>query len=75
MARKKKEIGRPVRGYPPRVDATPEQIANRVLNAGRRKSPYAQRTYRCKDCRESIYYPDTLHEDGRCSKCHKEARR
>lgn len=34
MPRQKKERGRPVRGYPPRIDATPDQIAAVVLRAG-----------------------------------------
>ena len=76
MPRKtKKATGRPVRGYPPRIDATPEQIANRVLTGGRPTTPSGRRTYRCADCRDSVRYPDTLHKDGRCSKCHKKARR
>ena len=76
MPRKtKKATGRPVRGYPPRIDATPEQIANRVLTGGRPTSPFGRRTYRCADCRETVRYPDTLHKDGRCSKCHKKKAR
>ena len=32
----KKPRGRPMKkGYPPRIDATPEEIARTVLNAGR----------------------------------------
>ena len=76
MPRKaKKELGRPALGYPPRIDATPERIAGVVLRAGRPTKPVRSKTHRCADCRKLVRYPDTFHEDGRCSKCHKKARR
>ena len=72
MARKK-EMGRPARLYPPRIDATPEQIANVVMNAGRPKGPVKAVDYRCVDCKRLVGYPETLYNDGRCAECHKEA--
>ena len=71
MPRKKKEMGRPMeQGYPPRIDATPEQIAHRVLNAGRPKGKVKARNYRCADCGRRVAYPETLYNDGRCEECH-----
>ncbi len=74
MPRKKKELGRPVRGYPPRIDATPEQLARVLLNAGRSTKPIkGNKVYRCVDCDRAVYYPETLYNDGRCPECHAEA--
>lgn len=71
MPRKKKERGRPVRGYPPRIDATPEQLAEVLLRAGRPTKPVDDsRVYRCVDCKRAVYYPETLYNDGRCPECH-----
>ena len=36
--------------FPPRIDATPDQIAHVVLNAGRPKGPVWARKCRCVDC-------------------------
>ena len=58
------------RTYPPRIDATAEQIARRVLNAGRPKRGVRERNYGCADCGRPVAYPETLHDDGRCSECH-----
>ena len=74
MSRRKKERGRPLkRPYPPRIDASPEEIANVVLNAKRapRFGSEPKRTeYRCADCGQQVYYPETLYQDGRCESCH-----
>ena len=77
--RKKKELGRPAKKknlYPPRVDATPEDMAQAVLAlpAGR-KWEYMEAgpegtVYRCGDCEREVHYPDTLYRDGRCTSCH-----
>ena len=66
----KKPMGRPGRKYPPRIDATPEEIARTVLNAGRPKARVKSRTYRCGACRREVQYPETLYRDGRCPECH-----
>ncbi len=74
MPRKRKEKGRPMhRGYPPRIDATPEQMAHAILNAGRPKGPVQVRQYHCVDCRREVNYPETLYNDGRCGGCHADA--
>ena len=74
MTRRPKERGRPMESaYPPRIDATPEQIAHQVLNAGRPRRGVKGRDYGCADCGRSVAYPETLHDDGRCSKCHAAA--
>ena len=67
----KKPRGRPVeKGNPPRIDATPEEIARTVLNGGRPKARVKSRTYRCGACGRTVQYPETLYRDGRCSECH-----
>ena len=65
--------GRPVRPLPPKIDATPERIAEVVLGVRPKRKftdPPATRDYRCQDCGQVVKYPDTLHEDGRCRPCH-----
>ena len=60
------------RGYPPRIDASPETIANVVLNAERhaRFGSEPKRTeYRCAECDRPVAYPETLFCDGRCGDC------
>ena len=74
MARTKRTRGRPPAPLPPRIDATPEQIANVVLNAGRPTSAIRERIYACSDCGNRVSYPDTLCSDGRCEKCNRKAR-
>ena len=75
MPRRKKELGRPLeRKYPPRVDATAEEMAQAMFSLPadheweyKKGSP---KVYRCRDCGEAVYYPDTLYRDGRCETCH-----
>ena len=67
----KKPRGRPMKkGYPPRIDATPEEIARIVLKGGRPTGRVKSRTYRCGACGRAVYYPETLYRDGRCPECH-----
>jgi formylmethanofuran dehydrogenase subunit E len=73
--KRKPERGRPMENlYPPRVDATPEEIAKAMFalpadhqweyeQGGERK------VYRCVECNKAVYYPDTLYLDGRCEDC------
>ncbi len=72
MPRKKPERGRPARPLPPRIDATPERIAEVVLGAKPKTGFFDSPTkteYRCEDCKRVVRYPETLHEDGLCSGC------
>ena len=73
MTTTRRERGRPARPYPPRIDATPEQIANVVLNAkpqGQFFDKPDRTEYRCADCQRAVNYPETLYRDGRCKACH-----
>ena len=82
MPRRKKERGRPMRtGYPPRMDATAEEIAQAMFalppdhqweyeKGGGNPS---DTVYRCVDCDRAVYYPNTLYRDGRCEDCHEAA--
>ena len=68
MPRKKKEIGRPARPLPPRIDATAEEIAQvfmRTPPPG--PSIDESRVYRCADCQREVNYPEILYRDGRCA--------
>ena len=65
-----KTRGRPLgRTYPPRIDATPEDIAHVLLNA-KPARVIEMRTYHCAVCERAVAYPETLYDDGRCETCH-----
>ena len=65
-----KEMGRPLeRRYPPRVDATPEEIAQAMFRGPPPKGPVVPRTYHCTACERAVYYPETLYRNGRCETC------
>ena len=67
----KKPRGRPMeKGYPPRIDATPEELARVVLNGGRPKGNVKDLVYRCAGCGREVHYPETLYRDGQCPECH-----
>ena len=71
MARKK-ERGRPMElKYPPRIDATPEELVQAMFRAGPVKGPVSGRIYRCADCGREVYYPEILYRDDRCEECHQ----
>ena len=70
---RKKPMGRPARTLPPRIDATPEEVAHVVLNAGRPKGPVQGQDYYCADCKRQVAYPETLYNDNRCEGCHQAA--
>ena len=76
MPRKKKPRGRPARPLPPRIDATAEEIADRVLQVKPKRkfsdSP-AQIEYKCGKCTRLVAYPEILYQDGLCGGCHAAA--
>ena len=71
MPRTKKQRGRPARPLPPRIDATPEELARAVLSAGRPTTAVDDsKVYRCRSCGQTVQWPATLYNDGRCEDCH-----
>ena len=64
--------------YPPRVDATPEEIAQAVLGLPvSHQWEYQQEdgpVYECGGCGQKVHYPETLYRDGLCEACHTAAR-
>lgn len=76
MPRKKKPRGRPARPLPPRIDATAEEIAERVLRVKPNRKfsdPPAQIEYKCGECTRLVAYPEILYRDGLCYSCHTAA--
>ena len=68
MARKRKELGRPARPFPPRVDATPEEIAQVFMRTSALGSEVDEtRVYHCLDCGREVHHPEILYRDGRCA--------
>ncbi len=68
MPRKRKELGRPVRPYPPRIDATAEEIAQVFLRtAPPRPAINEDATYCCTECGREVNYPEILYRDGCCA--------
>ena len=74
MTRRKKEVGRPLeRKYPPRIDATPEELAQAIFALPADHQWAYMETepeYRCSACGREVNYPETLYRDGRCEACH-----
>lgn len=69
--RRRRSRGRPVeKPLPPRIDATPEMIAQAFFQSAPKQSE--ERDYTCKTCGHLVEYPDVLLEDGDCSLCHIE---
>lgn len=70
----KKERGRPLeRKYPPRIDATAEEIVAAMFRRpADREWQYEKETpeYRCANCGHEVNHPETLYRDGRCEACH-----
>ena len=72
MPRSKRDRGRPLKNkYPPRIDASPEEIAEAFFSFPANRPVKSKDSYRCADCGAEVNYPDTLYNDGRCEKCHK----
>ena len=72
MPRKKKALGRPARGYPPRIDATAEQIAQVFMRTPTPGAPVdTSKVYRCVDCERAVFYAEILYNDRRCKECHE----
>ena len=71
MPRRKKERGRPLKHkYPPRIDATPEELVQAMFNTPHDAVLEEPEEYRCSDCGREVYYPETLYRDNRCPECH-----
>lgn len=72
MPRQKKPRGRPARPLPPRVDATPDELAELFM----RTPPPGpkvdiERVYRCVDCQRVVEWPEILYRNGKCEQCNK----
>ena len=74
MPRSKKGPGRGRTGHPlpPRIDASPDEIASVVLGTRPKTTTPAERDYTCEGCGKKVTYPDAYHEDNRCTPCHLE---
>ena len=72
MPRKKKPLGRPAKGYPPRIDATAEEISQVFMRTKPSGPPVGlEKIYRCVKCEREVCYPEILYRDGRCGDCRK----
>ena len=70
---RKKPRGRPMKkGYPPRIDATPEQVLQAMFSTPP-NAVIEERDYRCSGCGCAVNYPEVLHNDNQCSECHAAA--
>ena len=72
MARPKKVRGRPQRPYPPRIDATPDQLLQAMLSTPP-NTKIVEGEYKCSGCQKAVNYPEILYNDNRCSVCHEAA--
>ena len=75
--KRKRERDRPMkRGYAPRIDATPEEMAKAVFSLpADHQWEYEKdggNVYKCAVCGREVTYPETLYRDGRYENCHQE---
>ena len=71
MPRKKPEKGRPLgRKYPPKIDASPEEIAKVFFSTTPNNENLMSRAYTCTQCGREVVYPETLFDGGLCEACH-----
>ena len=67
-------MGRPSHPMPPRIEATPEQLAQAMFRLpADHQWEYLKdgpKEYRCVDCERPVKYPEVLYDDGRCQGCH-----
>ena len=72
MPRPKKERGHPTENkLPPRIDATPESIAEACFRFPIGKKVDEGREYQCEECGQEVNYPAILDRKGLCSNCAK----
>ena len=70
MVKRKKALGRPMeKGYPPKIDATPEELVQAMFRASLDTVVDTDKVYRCEGCAREVNYPETLYRDGRCEGC------
>lgn len=70
MPRPKKPRGRPTKNLlPPKIDATPEQIAQTFFRKRPLDDGLVIKAYRCAQCEREVHYPETLFEGGLCAEC------
>ena len=73
----KRERGRPARPLPPRIDGTPEAMAQAMFRLPADYEWQYEReggaVYRCVECGREVGYPETLYNDDRCEECHAAA--
>ena len=70
MARKTSEKGLPMSyKYPPKIDASPEKIAQVLFRARPLDDGLVIKVFRCAQCKGEVLYPETLFDGGLCSEC------
>ena len=73
MASKRKR-GRPETGLPPRIDATPEQLAQAMFRLpANHQWEYLEDEprYQCVQCERVVVYPEVLPDSGVCLDCER----
>ena len=70
MAEKKakKRVRPTMAPLPPRIDATPEELARAMFNSPPSKNSSAK-SYHCERCERQVSFPEVLNEDGVCLTC------
>lgn len=61
------------RKLPPRIDATPEAIAQAFLGTPPGQVGEAPAEYLCGDCGKEVEYPEVYSNAGRCESCEANA--
>ena len=64
----KKRVRPTMAPLPPRIDASPEELARAMFNSPPPKNPTVK-SYLCERCGRQVSFPEVLNEDGVCLVC------
>lgn len=65
----KKRVRPTMAPLPPRIDASPEELACAMFNSPPSKKSSVE-SYHCERCGRQVGFPEVLNEDGVCLACH-----
>ena len=71
MSSKRRRPGRPptTHALPPKVDATPEQLARAFFRGKPGDDMDFAMAYHCVTCKRAVHFPEVLYRDNQCQDC------
>ena len=71
LSKRRRPRGRPptTHALPPKVDATPEQLARAFFKGKAGDDMDFAMTYHCVTCKREVHFPEVLYQDKQCRDC------